>query len=48
MAASWAVAQLALCDRFKCLPSALAAEDMELMRMLEIESMVKGVGDGGE
>jgi hypothetical protein len=27
---------IGLCDRFKCLPSALLAEDMDLLRMIKI------------
>ncbi len=34
-----------MCDRFSCLPSALLNEDAELMRMLEIESMITGGGE---
>lgn len=30
---------LALCDRFHCLPSQLAAEPSDLMRMLDIERL---------
>ena len=33
---------LAMCERFGCLPSALLAEDSELMRMLEIEGLMIG------
>lgn len=31
-----------MCDRFKCLPSQLYAEDAGLYRMLEIEAEVRG------
>jgi hypothetical protein len=31
---------LTLCDRFHCLPSAILAEDSELLRMLDIEKLV--------
>jgi len=37
-----------LCDRFKCLPSALLAEDMELMRMIEIEAMMSLSDEGSD
>lgn len=30
---------LKMCDRFSCLPSALLAEDSELLRMLEMEQL---------
>jgi hypothetical protein len=30
---------LRLCERFKCLPSALLAEDSDLLRMLAIEEL---------
>lgn len=42
-----ALRALEICERFGCLPSALAEEDTELLRMLAIEAMVKG-GDDGE
>lgn len=32
---------LGLCDRFKCLPSQLLAEDAYLMKLLHIESLGK-------
>lgn len=32
---------LALCDRFHCLPSAIRAEDAGLLRLLEIEALVR-------
>jgi hypothetical protein len=35
----WVLAQ---CERFGCLPSALAAEDAGLMRLLAIEKEVMG------
>jgi hypothetical protein len=31
---------LRLCERFKCLPSVLLAEDSDLLRMLAIEELV--------
>jgi len=37
----WVLAQ---CDRFGCLPSQLKNEDSDLMRMLTIESEVRGGG----
>jgi hypothetical protein len=36
-----AVYILNLCDRFKCLPSALFAEDDGLFRLLEIEALIR-------
>lgn len=33
---------LALCDRFRCLPSQLVGEDASLFQMLEIERRVSG------
>jgi hypothetical protein len=33
-----------MCERFGCLPSALLAEDVALVRLLEIEG--RGLGDG--
>jgi hypothetical protein len=36
-----------MCERFKCLPSALLAEGSDLMRMLEIESLTD-VSEHGE
>jgi hypothetical protein len=41
-----ALRTLEICERFGCLPSALAGEDTELLRMLAIERMVKGDDDG--
>jgi hypothetical protein len=35
---------LALCDRFRCLPSALMNESSELYRLIALERMVKGSG----
>lgn len=32
---------LALCERFGCLPSALFDEDSELLRYLDIETLVR-------
>ena len=43
--------KLRMCERFGCLPSALAGEDGELFRMLEIEQLVnqsRGGVDYGE
>lgn len=33
---------LALCDRFRCLPSQILAEDGEVFRLLEIERLARG------
>lgn len=33
---------LGLCDRFRCLPSQLYAEDAELLRLLRIVQLAEG------
>lgn len=41
---------MVLCERFRCLPSALLAEDAELFRMVRMvdrEREVNGQGGGG-
>jgi hypothetical protein len=40
---------LSLCQRFGCLPSALLAEDADLLRLLMIERLsTEGGDDGGQ
>lgn len=36
---------LYLCDRFKCLPSQIEAEDASIIRMIQIERRYKGGGE---
>jgi pyruvate/2-oxoglutarate dehydrogenase complex dihydrolipoamide dehydrogenase (E3) component len=39
---------LGLCERFGCLPSALLAEDAELLRMVRVEALGREVDPDGE
>jgi hypothetical protein len=37
---------LGLCDRFKCLPGAVYAEDASVLRLLQIAALGTAGGDG--
>lgn len=39
---------VALCERFHCLPSALAAEDASIFRMVRMVEQERKVNGGGE
>jgi hypothetical protein len=39
---------LRICDRFGVLPSAVLAEDSDMLRMLMVESLGSDRGEGGE
>lgn len=38
---------LAVCDRFRCLPSQALAEDAELLRLMAIEQLARPVAAEG-
>ena len=39
---------VSLCDRFRCLPSQIAAEDTELIRMLRLVDLAEPDDGGGD
>jgi len=45
---AWGLNILRLCREFRCLPSALLAEDASLLRMLDMEAMINEVRGGAD